>query len=63
MANEEQQAGSNDVKAVFNPDTGETDNYFGGEGRADGPGHGHVTVNDQGEPTHPKGGRPAQDQS
>ena len=36
-----------DVKAVLGTD-GKTDNYFGGEGKADGPGHGHVVVNDRG---------------
>ncbi|MBU1092375.1 hypothetical protein KJ836_01745 [Patescibacteria group bacterium] len=38
---------SSDVKAVLGTD-GKTDNYFGGEGRADGPGHGHIVVNDRG---------------
>ena len=28
---------------------GKTDTYFGGEGKADGPGHGHVATNEQGE--------------
>ncbi len=37
-----------DVKAVLGED-GKTDNYFGGEGKADGPGHGHIVVNSSGE--------------
>lgn len=28
---------------------GYTDNYFGGQGAADGPGHGHVRADDQGQ--------------
>jgi len=39
---------SDDVKAVYNPLTGYTNNYFGGVGAPDGPGHGHVGVNEQG---------------
>jgi hypothetical protein len=38
-----------DVKAVFDPATGVTSNYFGGKGRADGDWHGHVDVNEQGQ--------------
>lgn len=38
-----------DVKIVYNPDTGITSNYFGGKGGADGVGHGHVDVNEDGE--------------
>lgn len=34
-------------KAVLRED-GKTDNYYGGQGRADGPGHGHVVVNESG---------------
>jgi len=37
-----------DVKAVFNPETGITDNYFGGTQAADGDWHGHISVNEQG---------------
>lgn len=48
-----------DVKVVFNPETGISSNYFGGVGRPDGPWHGHVDVNEQGQVVHPKGGRPA----
>ena len=48
-----------DVKVVFNPETGISANYFGGEGRPDGPGHGHVDINEQGQVAHPQGGRPA----
>lgn len=29
-----------------------TSNYFGGEGKPDGPGHGHVEVNEQGDVTY-----------
>jgi hypothetical protein len=36
---------------VYNPDEGHTDNYFGGQGAADGPGHGHIRVTDEGDPT------------
>lgn len=36
-----------DVKASQRSD-GKTDNYFGGDGKADGPGHGHVVVSDTG---------------
>ncbi len=50
------------VKVVFNPETGISSNYFGGVGTPDGPGHGHVDVNEQGVPVHPRGGRPAQGQ-
>lgn len=39
---------SPDVKAVHNGEEGYTDNYFGGIGVADGPGHGHIRVNEQG---------------
>lgn len=38
-----------DVKAVFNPETGVTSNYFGGEKRPDGEWHGHYDVNQQGQ--------------
>lgn len=38
-----------DVKAVFNPETGVTSNYFGGEQAADGAQHGHIDVNEQGQ--------------
>jgi len=41
---------SDDVKAVMRED-GRTDNYFGGEGRADGKGHGHVVAGSDGN-TH-----------
>lgn len=37
-----------DVKAVARED-GKTDNYFGGQGKADGPGHGHVVATDKGD--------------
>lgn len=36
-----------DVKASQRSD-GKTDNYFGGDGKADGPGHGHVVVSENG---------------
>lgn len=39
---------SDDVKAVMRED-GKTDNYFGGEGKADGPGHGHIVVTEGGD--------------
>lgn len=48
-----------DVKVVFDPNTGISKNYYGGQGRPDGPGHGHMDVNEQGQPVHPQGGRPA----
>lgn len=41
-------AGSKDIKSVFNPTGGYTDNYFGGQGKPDGPGHGHIRVDDKG---------------
>lgn len=44
-----------DAKAVAKEDaTGNltTSNYFGGEGTSDGPGHGHVDVNEQGDVTY-----------
>lgn len=47
-------------KAVFNPATGITANYFGPYG-PDGYGHGDVWVDMQGNPTHQAGGRPAID--
>jgi len=40
---------SDDNKAVFNPNTGYTDNYFGGQAEADGPGHGHIRADEQGD--------------
>jgi hypothetical protein len=39
---------SEDIKAVFNPATGQTDNYFGGQEGADGKGHGHIRADEQG---------------
>lgn len=42
---------SGDVKATYNPDSGHTDNYFGGQDAADGPGHGHIRVDEQGDPS------------
>ncbi len=41
-----------DVKAVFNPETGITSNFFDGEQRSDGPWHAHVDANEQGEITY-----------
>jgi hypothetical protein len=41
-----------DVKAVFNPETEVTSNYFGGEQAADGTWHGHVDVNPEGQVTY-----------
>jgi len=38
-----------DVKSVFNPETGITSNYFGGDNRADGEWHGHIDLNEQGQ--------------
>ena len=38
---------SSDVKSVLRED-GKTDTYFGGVGKADGPGHGHVVCDDKG---------------
>jgi hypothetical protein len=43
---EEAAVSSDDIKAVQGP--GYTDNYFGGQGSPDGPGHGHVRVDEQG---------------
>lgn len=37
-----------DVKAVFNPETGVTSNFFGGDGTPDGDWHGHFDVDEQG---------------
>lgn len=42
---------SNDVKSVHESN-GNTSTYFGGRGRADGPGHGHVVTNSHGEVTY-----------
>lgn len=42
---------SNDVKSVLEP-SGRTSTYFGGQGRADGPGHGHVVTDDSGNVTY-----------
>jgi hypothetical protein len=42
---------SNDVKSVHEPN-GNTSTYFGGRGRADGPGHGHVVTNSDGKVTY-----------
>lgn len=39
---------NDEVIAVYNPHTGYTNNYFGGVGGPNGPGHGHVGVNEQG---------------
>lgn len=36
-----------DVKSVATSD-GKTHTYFGGEGKADGPGHGHIVTNSDG---------------
>ena len=38
---------SADVKAVYT--NGHTDNYFGGVGSADGPGHGHIRIEEDGD--------------
>lgn len=38
-----------DVKVVFNPETGVSSNYFGGEQCPDGDWHGHVDVTEQGQ--------------
>jgi hypothetical protein len=41
-------SGTDDVKGVQGD--GYTDNYFGGQnGEPDGPGHGHIRVNEEGE--------------
>ena len=50
-----------EVKAVQGTDT-DTDNYFGGHGAADGAGHGHAVVDEDGElhyyrDSDPDGGR------
>ena len=37
-----------DVKASLRED-GKTDNYFGGQGKADGSGHGHAVVDSKGD--------------
>jgi chromosome segregation ATPase len=40
---------SDDVKVRFNPETGKNDVFFGGIGKADGVGHGHAVVDEDGE--------------
>jgi len=42
---------SKDVKAVAETN-GNTSTYFGGEGKADGPGHGHVVTDSDGNVTY-----------
>jgi hypothetical protein len=42
---------SDDVKSVLEPN-GNTSTYFGGEGRADGPGHGHIVCDSDGNVTY-----------
>jgi hypothetical protein len=39
-----------DVKSVARSD-GKTSNFFGGEGKADGPGHGHIDLDSKGNET------------
>lgn len=41
-----------DVKVVFNEDKGVTSNYYGGQGKPDGPGHGHTDVDTSGNITY-----------
>lgn len=41
-----------DTKTVFKPDRDKNDIYFGGYGKPDGPGHGHVIVDSDGETHH-----------
>lgn len=52
---EEQKGGtgrmSGIVKSVFKPEKGTTDTYFDGLGKPDGPGHGHIQVDEQGDDT------------
>ena len=43
---------SDGVKSVFNPETGITSNFYGGEGRDDGPYHGHTDVDSEGNVTY-----------
>ena len=45
-----------DVKAVHEPN-GNTSNYYGGQGKPDGPGHSHTVVDSSGNITyHREGG-------
>jgi hypothetical protein len=39
-----------DVKAVMTK-SGDTQNFFGGKGKADGPGHSHINLNESGKET------------
>jgi len=41
-----------DVKLVFKPRIGKNEVYFGGLGEADGPGHGHAVVDENGNLRH-----------
>jgi hypothetical protein len=54
-----QQPVGDEVKMVFDPNTGISKNYYGGQGVPDGDWHGHADVNEQGQFTHPNGPRPA----
>lgn len=43
-----------DVKTQTNAKTGETNNYYGGSGKADGKGHSHTTLDRNGNVTYHK---------
>jgi hypothetical protein len=46
-----------EVKTQTNSKTGETNNYYGGAGKADGKGHSHTTLDKSGNVTyHREGG-------
>lgn len=42
---------STDIKSVLEPN-GKTSTYFGGQGKADGPGHGHIVSDSNGNVTY-----------
>ena len=46
-----------DVKTQTNEKTGETNNYYGGEGKADGAGHSHTTLDSSGNVTYHREGK------
>ncbi len=47
-----------DVKTQQNEKTGETNNFYGGKGKPDGPGHSHTAVDRNGNVTfHREGGK------
>jgi hypothetical protein len=50
---------NDEVKALYKPDEGVTENFFGGYNpEGDGEWHGHYTADEEGDNPYPEGGRP-----